>query len=33
MKRRFAGGCTGYVHPTTRGARPMGGCAGWMHSW
>lgn len=28
MKRKFIGGCTGYVYPIGY-ARPVGGCAGW----
>jgi len=33
MKRKFVGGCTGYVHPVTRDSRPVRGCGGWAVSW
>jgi len=33
MKRTFVGGCTGYVSPTTRLSRPVGGCAKWVETW
>jgi len=29
MKRKFVGGCAGYIYPAVRYARPVGGCAGW----
>jgi hypothetical protein len=33
MKRRFTGGCIGYIHPTSRDSRRVGGCAGWAAAW
>jgi hypothetical protein len=32
MKRTFIGGCAGYVYPTARYSRPVGGCAGWVEA-
>jgi hypothetical protein len=32
MKRRFAGGCVGYVYPAAY-SRALGGCAGWLQAW
>jgi hypothetical protein len=33
VKRGFVGGCVGYVYPTPRRARSVGGSAGWVHPW
>jgi hypothetical protein len=33
MRRRFAGGCVGYIYPTVRSSRYVGGSAGWMEAW
>jgi hypothetical protein len=31
MRRKFVGGCVGYVYPTLRNAYAVGGSAGWVH--
>jgi hypothetical protein len=33
MKRKFVGGCTGYVHPVAQDSRPARGCVGWAVGW
>ena len=32
IQRRFVGGCVGYIYPTVRHARHMGGSAGWVEA-